>query len=79
MFRKHGPMDIFKVVILLIDLVYVKATIQCARTLDEWNKASATLQCQEPNYYHCLKDENGILTQQCLQRVWIQSGISLLS
>lgn len=75
MFRKHGPMDIFKVVILLIDLVYVQATIQCARTLDEWNKASATLQCQEPNYYHCLKDENGILTQQCLQRVWIQNGM----
>lgn len=75
MFRKHGPVDICKVVFLLFHVVYVQATIQCARTLDEWNKASATLQCQEPNYYHCLKDENGILTQQCLQRVWIQSGM----
>lgn len=58
----------------LCNIAYVQA-IQCARTQDEWNKASASLQCQEPNYYHCLRDENGILTQKCLQRVWIQNGM----
>lgn len=58
----------------LCNIVYVQA-FQCARTQDEWNKASGSLQCQEPNYYHCLRDENGILTQQCLQRVWIQNGM----
>lgn len=75
MLRKHCPVDICKLVFLLFHVVYVQAIIKCARTLDEWNKASATLQCQEPNYYHCLRDENGILTQQCLQRVWIQNGM----
>lgn len=75
MLRKHGPVDLCKVVVLLFHVVYVQATIQCARTQDEWNKASASLQCQEPNYYHCLKNENGNFTQQCLQRVWIQNGM----
>lgn len=61
-------------VLFLYHISYVHA-IQCARTQDEWNKASASLQCQEPNYYHCLKDDNGNLVQQCLQRVWIQNGM----
>lgn len=58
----------------LCHIAYVNA-FQCARSQDEWNKASASLQCQEPNYYHCLRDENGNLIQQCLQRVWIQNGM----
>uniref|UniRef100_A0A8W8MQT2 Uncharacterized protein n=1 Tax=Magallana gigas TaxID=29159 RepID=A0A8W8MQT2_MAGGI len=59
---------------LLCNIAYVRA-IQCARTQDEWNKASASLKCQEPTYYHCLRDENGIMTQKCLERVWIQNGM----
>lgn len=58
----------------LCHIAYVNA-FQCARSQDEWNKVSASLQCQEPNYYHCLRDENGNLIQQCLQRVWIQNGM----
>lgn len=61
-------------VFFLCHIAYVHA-IQCARTQDEWDRASASLQCQKPNFYHCLKDENGILIQQCLQRVWIQNGM----
>lgn len=60
--------------VLLCNIAYVRA-IQCARTQDEWNKASASLKCQEPTYYHCLRDENGIMTQKCLERVWIQNGM----
>lgn len=74
MFRKHIFSTVHPCicVLCLCHIAYVHA-IQCARTQDEWNKASASLQCQEPNYYHCLKDENGNLIQQCLQRVWIQN------
>lgn len=77
MFRKHSYtiVQLCISVVFLYNFAYVQATIQCARTQDEWNKASASLQCQEPNYYHCLRNENGILTQQCLQRVWIQNGM----
>lgn len=80
MFRKHIYRTMHPCVSLffLCNIVYVQA-FQCARTKDEWNKASGSLQCQEPNYYHCLRDENGILTQQCLQRVWIQNGRSVHS
>lgn len=80
MFRKHSYtiVQLCISVVFLYNFAYVQASIQCARTQDEWNKASASLQCQEPNYYHCLRNENGILTQQCLQRVWIQNGMSLL-
>lgn len=80
MFRKHSYtiVQLCISVVFLYNFAYVQATIQCARTQDEWNKASASMQCQEPNYYHCLRNENGILTQQCLQRVWIQNGMSLL-
>lgn len=76
MFRKHIYRTMHPCVSLffLCNIVYVQA-FQCARTQNEWNKASGSLQCQEPNYYHCLRDENGILTQQCLQRVWIQNGM----
>lgn len=63
------------VVFLLFHVVNVQGTIQCARTFDEWNKASASLHCKEPNFYHCLKNENGNFTQHCLQRVWIQEGM----
>lgn len=80
MFYEHSYniVQLFISVVFMYNIAYVRATIQCARTHDEWNKASASLQCQEPNFYHCLRNENGILTQQCLQRVWIQNGMSLL-
>lgn len=80
MFYEHSYniVQLFISVVFMYNIAYVRATIQCARTQDEWNKASASLQCQEPNFYHCLRNENGILTQQCLQRVWIQNGMSLL-
>jgi hypothetical protein len=47
---------------------------KCPLTVRSWNTASMALQCQTPNYYHCIRDENGQITQQCLQRVWIQPG-----
>ncbi|XP_052673480.1 uncharacterized protein LOC128155671 isoform X3 [Crassostrea angulata] len=77
MFYEHSYniVQLFISVVFMYNIAYVRATIQCARTQDEWNKASASLQCQEPNFYHCLRNENGILTQQCLQRVWIQNGM----
>lgn len=77
MFYEHSYniVQLFISVVFMYNIAYVRATIQCARTHDEWNKASASLQCQEPNFYHCLRNENGILTQQCLQRVWIQNGM----
>lgn len=76
MLRKHiySTMHPCVSLFLLCNIAYVRA-IQCARTQDEWNKASASLKCQEPTYYHCLRDENGIMTQKCLERVWIQNGM----
>lgn len=80
MFRKHKYSTTHTCVslFLLCNIAYVLA-IQCARTQDEWNNASASLKCQEPTYYHCLRDENGIMTQKCLERVWIQNGRSVQS
>lgn len=80
MLRKHTYSTMHPCVslFLLCNIAYVRA-IQCARTQDEWNKASASLKCQEPTYYHCLRDENGIMTQKCLERVWIQNGRSVHS
>ncbi|XP_048780473.1 uncharacterized protein LOC125683380 [Ostrea edulis] len=49
-----------------------EALKKCPLTVETWNTASMALQCQPPNYYHCIRDENGQITQQCLQRVWIQ-------
>lgn len=57
-------------------VVYAQAVIQCAYTLDGWKKASVSLQCQEPKYYHCLPDEFGRFFQKCSQRVLVPKGIS---
>ncbi|XP_062571723.1 uncharacterized protein LOC134233743 [Saccostrea cucullata] len=52
-----------------------QAILYCPQSTDDWNKASVSLQCREPNYYHCLKDDNGTFQQLCLQKVWIQEGM----
>ncbi|XP_062571724.1 uncharacterized protein LOC134233745 [Saccostrea cucullata] len=44
----------------------------CPVDIPSWNLASHRLQCVEPNYYHCLTNENDGATEQCLSRVWIQ-------
>nr|XP_022293851.1 uncharacterized protein LOC111104281 [Crassostrea virginica]XP_022293861.1 uncharacterized protein LOC111104281 [Crassostrea virginica] len=48
-------------------------TVQkCPQTKADWDRESVSLQCQEPNYYHCLRDDTGRFLQLCAQRVWIQ-------
>lgn len=60
----------------LCHVVYAQAVIQCAYTLDGWNKASVSLQYQKPKYYHCLTDEFGHFIQKCSQRILVPKGIS---
>lgn len=60
----------------LCHVVYAQAVIQCAYTLDGWNKASVSLQYQKPKYYHCLTDEFGHFNQKCSQRILVPKGIS---
>lgn len=75
MVRKECASFICITGLCLCHVVYVQAVIQCAHTLDEWNRASVLLQCQEPKYYHCLPDENGRLIQKCFQRILVPKGI----
>ncbi|XP_061178036.1 uncharacterized protein LOC133186754 isoform X2 [Saccostrea echinata] len=58
--------------LLLVTTYGVVRSLKCPTTASEWDRASRGLQCQEPNYYHCLRDESGVNTEQCLPRVWIQ-------
>ncbi|XP_055998116.1 uncharacterized protein LOC125647075 isoform X2 [Ostrea edulis] len=50
-------------------------SLQCPLSASDWQRASQALQCKPPNYYHCLRDENGATTEQCLSKVWIQKGM----
>lgn len=59
----------------LCHVVYAQAVIQCAYTLDGWNKASVSLQYQKPKYYHCLTDEFGHFIQKCSQRILVPKGM----
>ncbi|XP_078334856.1 uncharacterized protein LOC111121565 isoform X6 [Crassostrea virginica] len=48
-------------------------TVQkCPQTKADWDRESVSLQCQEPNFYHCLRDDTGWFMQLCAQRAWIQ-------
>lgn len=55
---------------------YAQAAIECAHTSNDWNKASAYMQCQKPKYYHSLIDEYGRLIQKCFQRILVPKGKS---
>lgn len=61
---------------LLYLAAYAQAAIECAHTSNDWNKASAYMQCQKPKYYHCLIDEYGRLIQKCFQRILVPKGKS---
>lgn len=59
----------------LCHVVYVQASMQCAHTLDGWNRGSVSLQCQEPKHYHCLPDEFGHFIQKCSNRILVPPGM----
>ncbi|XP_062578005.1 uncharacterized protein LOC134239889 [Saccostrea cucullata] len=61
--------------LILWQFVVSQGVLKCPESTEDWGRASMALQCKDPNYYHCLKDENGQITQQCLQRVWIQQSM----
>lgn len=50
----------------------VTVSLQCPTSAGEWERASLALQCKLPNSYHCLKDEQNVITEQCLAKVWIE-------
>ncbi|XP_065940944.1 uncharacterized protein [Magallana gigas] len=50
----------------------VTVSLQCPTSADAWERASLALQCKLPNSYHCLKDEQNVITEQCLAKVWIE-------
>lgn len=53
----------------------VTVSLQCPTSADAWERASLALQCKLPNSYHCLKDEQNGITEQCLAKVWIEGGM----
>ncbi|XP_062578003.1 uncharacterized protein LOC134239887 isoform X2 [Saccostrea cucullata] len=63
------------VVMLAIILGHIEATESCPLTSEAWEESSRALRCQAPNHYHCLRNEKDQLTQECLPRVWIQTGM----
>ncbi|XP_062582656.1 uncharacterized protein LOC134244398 [Saccostrea cucullata] len=58
--------------LLLMTTAGVVGPLKCPSSASDWDRASRGLQCQPPNFYHCLRDESGVNTEQCLPRVWIQ-------
>lgn len=62
--------------LIVTSLTYdVIVSLQCPTSSDAWNRASLALQCKLPNFYHCLKDEKDVITEQCLAKVWIEGGM----
>ncbi|XP_062578000.1 uncharacterized protein LOC134239885 isoform X6 [Saccostrea cucullata] len=59
-------------ILLLMTTVGVVSPLKCPSSASDWDRASRGLQCQPPNFYHCLRDESGVNTEQCVPRVWIQ-------
>lgn len=59
--------------VIVTSLTYdVTVSLQCPTSADAWERASLALQCKLPNSYHCLKDEQNVITEQCLAKVWIE-------
>lgn len=75
MFLLECPLGNWIAGLYFCHVVYIQAAAQCAHTLDEWNKASVSLQCQKPKYYHCLPDEFGHFIQKCSQNILVPKGI----
>lgn len=62
--------------VIVTSLTYdVTVSLQCPTSADAWERASLALQCKLPNSYHCLKDEQNVITEQCLAKVWIEGGM----
>lgn len=74
-FRMGWPIVTCILGLYLCHVVYVQASMQCAHTLDGWNRGSVSLQCQEPKHYHCLPDEFGHFIQKCSNRILVPPGI----
>nr|XP_022318626.1 uncharacterized protein LOC111121565 isoform X3 [Crassostrea virginica] len=59
-------------VLRLCSSVSQQTVQKCPQTKADWDRESVSLQCQEPNFYHCLRDDTGWFMQLCAQRAWIQ-------
>ncbi|XP_078334854.1 uncharacterized protein LOC111121565 isoform X4 [Crassostrea virginica] len=75
MLGRSAPGAVLNVCLLVLRLrssVSQQTVQKCPQTKADWDRESVSLQCQEPNYYHCLRDDTGWFMQLCAQRVWIQ-------
>lgn len=61
--------------LVFVTLHYKVLCLECPLSADAWERASQALQCKDPNYYHCLRDDNGLVVEHCLGKLWIQPGM----
>lgn len=61
--------------LVFVTLHYKVLCLECPLSADAWERASQALQCKDPNYYHCLRDDNDRVVEQCLGKLWIQPGM----
>nr|XP_022318576.1 uncharacterized protein LOC111121537 isoform X2 [Crassostrea virginica] len=61
--------------LVFVTLHYKVLCLECPLSADAWERASQALQCKDPNYYHCLRDDNGRVVEHCLGKLWIQPGM----